>query len=150
MQAHPIFTALRDSPGNRSTNLQLSEFGNGTVRLTGFLQLSAVSLVGIAAKHGAVLRVTKHTSSPPTLVVDVLICSATPAADLGQVFKAPILKVVCESSTTHVYPLPSEMTSDAIERFLQLSSAIELILRPTTMYLEQTIQSTHCQLRSCA
>lgn len=146
-----LFADLRESISHRSSNLQVSEHESGNIVISGFFQLSANCIVDIAAKHERTLSVWPVSATPASLQVIVHPRDKRlPNEDINKLLAIPTTKVSCSSSVTKVFPFSDSINSDTLQAYLRQQTAVELILRPTTITAISVVQnSTKGSLWEC-
>jgi len=135
-----VDAVLSSSPNHRGgSNVQVSEFSGGGVRLTGLKQLSGTALCQVAKDLDKLISVTATRAG--SLAIDV--------EDIpGENLPKPILAVgtasistAGSSTTTTVHPLPDKTNTIALSKFIADRSAVDVFLRPTSLTVISVLPS---------
>lgn len=131
---------IQSSPKHRGgTNVQVSEFSGGGVRLTGFKQISASSLCDVAKKLDKLISISASRDGGLAIDVEDVPCDVTPKALL--VVGTAITSTSGPAAITTVHPLPTRSTTVALSKFMLDRSAVEVILRPKTLTVISVVPS---------
>jgi hypothetical protein len=125
---------LRASTKHRAINLQACEYGEfGAVRVTGFLQLSAVDLVDLADTENKIIKVKSQPGNGSTLCVEISDANCeSNSADFIEIASAvPTTKIIGTSTCTRTYPVQKAMDSNQLRQLMHTTNAVDIIIRPS-------------------
>lgn len=135
-----VEAVVSSSPNHRGTsNVQVSEFSGGGVRLTGFKQLSGTALCEVAKELDKLISVTANRGGNLSIDVEDIPGENLPKPILA--VGTSTLSTAGTATTTTVHPLPEKTNTIALKKFMADRSAVEVLLRPTSLTVISVLPS---------